>query len=143
MIGTVIFLSLLVFYSFISFFFSPLQNQIAFAVNGKNEVTIITSLIQNLLTVVSFLLGTSSFILGLSIQNVAKLSSEMNNYLKILILTLVLPAIFINIYGIFLVGINIEPEDIHYLIILFSLFVPSGAILFLLSKLKSITPQSL
>ena len=131
-------LILISFYFFLIFFFSLSTSKIYATVDENNKVTIITGIIQNLLTVVSFLLGTSSFILGLNIQNVTKLSIRMNNYFKILILTLVLPAIFIIIYGIFLVGITIEPEDIHYLIILFSLFVPSGAILFLLTKLKSL-----
>ncbi|MFB5600443.1 MAG: hypothetical protein ACE5SW_09485 [Nitrososphaeraceae archaeon] len=117
-------------------------NKIKVVVGENNNVTIVTSVIQNLLTVVSFLLGTSSFILGLNIQNITKLSIQMNNYFKILILTLVLPAIFIIIYGIFLVGTTIEANDIHYLIILISLFVPSGAILFLLSKLKSLGNHS-
>lgn len=118
------------------------SNKIKVVVGENNNVTIVTSVIQNLLTVVSFLLGTSSFILGLNIQNITKLSIQMNNYFKILILTLVLPAIFIIIYGIFLVGTTIEANDIHYLIILISLFVPSGAILFLLSKLKSLGNHS-
>lgn len=117
-------------------------NKIKVVVGENNNVTIVTSVIQNLLTVVSFLLGTSSFILGLNIQNITKLSIQMNNYFKILILTLVSPAIFIIIYGIFLVGTTIEANDIHYLIILISLFVPSGAILFLLSKLKSLGNHS-
>jgi hypothetical protein len=107
----------------------------------NSDITIITSVTQNLLTVISVLLGTSSFILGLNIQNVSRLSEVTNNYLKILVLALVSPAIFIIIYGIVLVGSTIESGDVHYMIILLSLFIPSGAILFLLSKLKSITHQ--
>ena len=117
------------------------QSQIIYATSQSTNTTLITSITQNLLTVVAFLLGTSSFILGLNIQNVSRLTNVMNNYLKILILALVFPAIFINIYGIALIGITIEQGDIHYLIILFSLFVPSGAILFLLSKIKSMAYQ--
>ncbi len=118
------------------------QTQIIYATTQSTNSALVTSVTQNLLTVVSFLLGTSSFILGLNIQNVSRLTSVMNKYLKILILALVFPAIFINIYGIALIGDTIEQGDIHYLIILFSLFVPSGAILFLLSKINSITYQA-
>jgi hypothetical protein len=56
-------------------------------------------------------------------------------------LALVFPAIFIILYGIALIGNTIEPGDIHNLIILLSLFVPSGAISFLVSKIKSMTYQ--
>jgi len=65
-------------------------------------ITIIPGLTQNVLTIVSFLIGTSSFILGLRMQNVARiptestssssptiLSSMMNKYFELLILALV------------------------------------------------------
>ena len=76
----------------------------AMGATQNSDITIITSVTQNLLTVISVLLGTSSFILGLNIQNVSRLSEVTNNYLKILVLALVSPGIFIIIYGIVLVG---------------------------------------
>src|SRR2546428_12878175 len=39
-------------------------------------ITIIPGLTQNVLTIVSFLIGTSSFILGLRIQNAARTTTE-------------------------------------------------------------------
>ena len=39
-------------------------------------ITIIPGLTQNVLTIVSFLIGTSSFILGLRIQNAARATTE-------------------------------------------------------------------
>jgi hypothetical protein len=40
---------------------------------NDDRSSIVTSATQNLLTVVSFLIGTSSFLLGLSIQNIQRL----------------------------------------------------------------------
>ena len=40
---------------------------------NDNRSSIVTSATQNLLTVVSFLIGTSSFLLALSIQNIQRL----------------------------------------------------------------------
>lgn len=94
------------------------------------DVRVVSPIIQNLLTVVSFLIGTASFILGLHIQNVAKLSEQINKYMKVFILALVFPAIFIIFYGIIINGINLEAEYIHYLIILTVLFVPVFIILY-------------
>ena len=108
----------------------------AMGATQNSDITIITSVTQNLLTVISVLLGSSSFILGLNIQNVSRLSEVTNNYLKILVLALVSPAIFIIIYGIVLVGGTIESGDVHYMIILLSLFIPSGAYYFYLVNLN-------
>jgi hypothetical protein len=114
-------------------------------------LAIIPGLTGNILAVVSFLIGTSSFILGLRIQNAARTtattastppsssilpSSLMNKYFELLILALVIPSIMINIYGILLVGSHLYPEDIPYLLILFALFIPAGAVLFLVRKLR-------
>ncbi len=108
--------------------------------NNSNAVAIATSVTQNLLTIVAFLLGTSSFIMGLSIQNSSRLTSTMNRYFRILILAMVIPSIVIIIYGIVLVGSALDLGDVHYLLLLFALFVPAGAILFLLSKLRTSIP---
>jgi hypothetical protein len=46
----------------------------------KSNPTLVTGITQNLLTVVSFLVGTTSFILGLTIQNAFRLTATMNKY---------------------------------------------------------------
>jgi hypothetical protein len=112
-------------------------------------LAIIPGLTGNILAVVSFLIGTSSFILGLRIQNAARTtttastppssmlpSSLMNKYFELLILALIIPSIIINMYGILLVGSHLYQEDVPYLLILFALFIPAGAVLFLLRKLR-------
>jgi hypothetical protein len=113
-------------------------------------VAIIPGLTQNVLTIVSFLIGTSSFILGLRMQNAARTTPEstsssstpmlpssiMNKYFELLILALVIPSVIINIYGILLVGSHLYPGDAPYLLLLFALFIPAGAVLFLVRKLR-------
>ena len=113
-------------------------------------IVIVPAIIGNILAVVSFLIGTSSFILGLRIQSAARTttttgstssssatlpSSEMHKYFELLILTLVIPSIGINAYGILLVGSQLYLPDAPYLSLLFALFIPAGAILFLVKKL--------
>jgi hypothetical protein len=116
-------------------------------------VAIVPGLAGNVLAVVSFLIGTSSFILGLRIQTAARTtattestssssaaralpSSIMNKYFELLILALVIPSVIINIFGILLVGSHLYPADAPYLLLLFALFIPAGAVLFLLRKLN-------
>jgi hypothetical protein len=79
-----------------------------------SPIALIPRLTQNVLTIVSFLIGTSSFILGLRIQNAARTTTEstpssssttttkptipssiINKYFEILILALVIPAVII------------------------------------------------
>ena len=113
-------------------------------------IVIVPAIIGNILAVVSFLIGTSSFILGLRIQSAARTtttgstsssssatlpSSEMHKYFELLILALVIPSIGINAYGILLVGSHLYLPDAPYLSLLFALFIPAGAILFLVKKL--------
>jgi hypothetical protein len=108
-------------------------------------LALIPGLTGNILTTVSFFIGTSSFILGLKIQSAARITSSstqstsplsiINKYFDLLILALVIPSIVINIYGILMVGSHLYPEDAPYLILLFALFIPIGAILFLVKKL--------
>jgi hypothetical protein len=115
-------------------------------------LTIVPGLTSNILTGVSFLIGTSSFILGLRIQSASKTITPIDNrvqtgrptlspsttitrYYELLILALVFPAIVINIYGILAVASHLYLEDPPYLILLFVLFIPIGAILFLVKKL--------
>jgi hypothetical protein len=119
-------------------------------------IVIVPAIIGNILAVVSFLIGTSSFILGLRIQSAARTtttttagstssaqqpssstlpSSTMHKYFELLILALVIPAIGLNAYGILLVGSHLYLPDAPYLSLLFVLFIPAGAILFLVRKL--------
>lgn len=117
-------------------------------------LAIVPGLTSNILTGVAFLIGTSSFILGLRIQSISKTISPVDNdaqlnmakpspspstaitkYYELLILTLVFPAIVINMYGILVVASHLYMEDAPYLLLLFVLFIPIGAILFLVKKL--------
>lgn len=115
-------------------------------------LNIVPGLTSNILTGVSFLIGTSSFILGLRIQSASKTimalddstkiekpnappSTTIIKYYELLILALVLPAIVINIYGIIAVASHLYFEDAPYLLLLFVLFIPIGVILFLVKKL--------
>ena len=113
-------------------------------------IFLVPAIIGNILAVVSFLIGTSSFILGLRIQSAARTttttgstssssatlpSSVMHKYFELLILALVIPSIGINAYGILLVGSHLYLPDAPYLSLLFALFIPAGAILFLVKKL--------
>jgi len=107
-------------------------------------LVIIPAITGNILAVVSFLIGTSSFILGLRMQSATRttttgttpLSSIMYKYFELLILALVVPSILINTYGILLVGSHLYLQDAPYLLLLFALFIPAGAILFLVRKLR-------
>jgi hypothetical protein len=106
-------------------------------------LAIIPGLTGNILATVSFLIGTSSFILGLRIQNAARItpslstlpSSIINRYFDLLILALVIPSIVINMYGILVIENHLYAEDTPYLLLLFVLFIPIGVILFLVKKL--------
>jgi hypothetical protein len=112
----------------------------------STPVTLIPAITQNILTIVSLLIGTSSFVLGLRIQNLAKPASStaspslilINTYMDTLILALVIPSIAIIIFGIILVGIQLDPGDLAYLLLLFALFIPAGVILFLIRNLSRI-----
>jgi hypothetical protein len=114
-----------------------------------SPLPLIPGITGNILAVVSFLIGTSSFILGLRIQSAAKIpttstssstttlpSSLMNKYFELLILALVIPSVVINIFGILVVASHLYPEDFPYLLILYALFIPAGAVLFLVGKLR-------
>ena len=90
---------------------------------------LVTGITQNLLTVVSFLVGTTSFVLGLTIQNASRLTPTMNSYFKTMILALLIPAIIIITYGVFVTAATLDPGDEHYLLLLFALYVPSGFML--------------
>jgi hypothetical protein len=112
-------------------------------------IVFIPAVTGNILAVVSFLIGTSSFILGLRIQSAARTtttgsssssstlpSSAMHKYFELLILALVIPAIGLNTYGILILASHLYPSDSPYLSLLYVLFIPAGAILFLVSKLR-------
>lgn len=129
----------------------PEKQQMEYTRTGA-PLNILPGLTSNILTGVSFLIGTSSFILGLRIQSAQKLlkrieggnqsedstsspSITITKYYELLILALVLPAIVINIYGILAVASHLYLEDAPYLLLLFVLFIPIGVILFLVKKL--------
>jgi hypothetical protein len=100
-------------------------------------LAIIPGLTGNILAIVSFLIGTSSFILGLRIQSAFRMASGgltssqrnpsastlsapvMHRYFELLILVLVIPSVLINTYGILLLGSHLYPEDAPYLLLLF------------------------
>jgi len=103
--------------------------------------TDLASIIQNMLTVVAFLIGTCSFILGLTIQNASKMTYETFRYLKMLILAMVIPSVVTITYGVVLVGSGLELADITYLLLLFVLYVPAGVIILLLSKTYSMVSK--
>ncbi len=112
----------------------------------NTPITLIPGLTQNVLTIVSLLIGTSSFILGLRIQNLARSTSSsssiiMNKYFNMLILALAIPSIIIIIFGLILVGNKLDPGDFAYLLLLFALFIPAGVVLFLVKKLHMISSK--
>ena len=118
------------------------QNQTLQFTKIGAPVAIVPGVTGNVLTVVSFLIGTSSFIVGLRIQNATKsattTSLSITKYFEILILALVIPAMIINTFGILLVGSHLYPDDFPYLVLVYALFIPAGAILFLVAKLHSL-----
>lgn len=127
------------------------QQQLQQQTRTGAPLAIVPGLTGNILTAVSFLIGTSSFILGLRIQSASKTpsvvdqntptsrlrpsSSIITKYYELLIIALVAPSIVINIYGILVVSSHLYIEDTPYLLLLFVLFIPIGAILFLVRKL--------
>ena len=102
------------------------------------SVRLIPSITQNIHTIVSFLLETSSFILGMRIQNLARSTARswptstqlpiliMNKYFEFLLMALVNPSMAIIVYGIIIVGVS-DPGEAAYLLLLFALFIPTGA----------------
>ena len=123
------------FTSFVSAQGSPTQD-------NETPIILIPAITQNTLTIASLLIGTSSFILGLRIQNLTRssatttpISALMNKYLELLILALAIPSVFIIVFGIIIVGIQLDPGDFAYLLLLFAMFILAGAVLFLVKKL--------
>lgn len=121
-------------------------------------IAFIPGLTGNILATVSFLIGTSAFLLGLRVQNASKTViqssssttsksalpiSIINKYFDLLILGLVLPSIVVDVYGILTVGSHLYPEDSPYLLLLFVLFIPIGIILFLVKKLHELASMHL
>jgi hypothetical protein len=111
-------------------------------------ISMIPSLSGNILGMVSFWIGTSSFILGQRIYSARTASTSststptlatslLDKYFELLILALVLPALVINIYGMLLIGYHLYEEDWPYFLLLCAPFIPAGVILFLLGKLRA------
>jgi len=63
----------------------------------------------------------------------------MNKYFELLILALVIPSIVVIIYGILLIGSHLYAEDAPYLLLLYVLFIPAGAVLVLVRKLHIVS----
>jgi hypothetical protein len=89
--------------------------------DSRTPITLIPAVTQNTLTIVSLLIGTSSFILGLRIQNLTRspttttpISALMNKYFELLILALAIPSLIIIVFGIIIVGTQLDPGDFAY-----------------------------
>ena len=122
-------------------------------------VVIVPGLMDNVLTLVSFLFLGCFFVLGLRIQSAERTrtgstsqssssSSLIDKYFLLLILVSLIPAIIVIIYGIVLIGMFLfgtinTPSgtsaymqgNVSYLLLLFVFFIPIGAVLFLAKKL--------
>jgi hypothetical protein len=137
--------SVIVLLSFLPFLYgNSYDDTIAVSAQPQSQtkqgapLAILPGITGNILATVSFLISTSSFILGLKIQSIARetsSSSLINKYFDTLILSLVIPSLIIDVYGILTVGSHLYLEDMPYLLLLFALFIPIGAILFLVKKL--------
>jgi signal peptidase I len=137
-----------------------------FANNGGNTLqsspaVIVPHLMQNLLKAISFFFVACFFVLGFRIQRAEKTTtgsvlqsssptspSVIDKYFLLLILSSLIPALIITIYGIVLIDLYVSgtintPSGKHvymernfsYLLPLFICFVPAGAVLFLVKKL--------
>jgi hypothetical protein len=51
-------------------------------------------------------------------------------------LALAIPSVFIKVFGIIVVGIQLDRGDFAYLLLLFALFIQARAVLFLVKKLR-------
>src|SRR5215467_1188986 len=125
-------------------------------------VVIVPGLMDNVLTLVSFLFLGCFFVLGLRIQSAERTtrgsasqsssptssSSLIDKYFLLLILVSLIPAIIVIIYGIVLIGMYLfgtinTPSgksaylqgNVSYLLLLFICFIPAGAVLFFIKKL--------
>ena len=147
MVGSQLTSGLVIAFLLIQLVISGLFTSFVFAESSLAEtkipIVLIPAITQNILTIVSFLIGTSSFVLGLRIQHISRSSSSssplwkiMNKYFDMLILALVIPAIVLIIFGIMILGNQMDPGDLAYLLLLFVLFIPAGAVLFLVSRLR-------
>jgi hypothetical protein len=164
-ISLLLLISIVVLFS-VSFIYK--DNNIAIAQQQTSQqltsqgapIAFIPGLTGNILATVSFLIGTSAFLLGLRVQNATKTViptsstttttpkpvlpiSIINKYFDLLILGLVLPSIVVDVYGILTVGSHLYPEDSPYLLLLFVLFIPIGIILFLVKKLHVLASMHL
>jgi hypothetical protein len=132
-------------------------------------VVIVPGVMDNLLTLITFLFLACFFILGLRIQRAERTTtgstsqsssptspSLIDKYFLLLILSSLIPALIAIIYGIVLIGMYVSgtintPSGKHaymegnysYLLLLFIFFVPAGAVLFLVKKLHIGTGTSI
>jgi hypothetical protein len=121
-------------------------------------VVIVPLIMQNLLTLICFLFLACFFVLGLRIQSASRAttgstshpSSLVDEYFLVLILSSLIPALIVTIYGIVLLYMYISGTlytpsgkraymegNYSYLLLLFLCFMPAGAVFFLLKKLHS------
>ncbi|HYA82593.1 MAG TPA: hypothetical protein VEH06_03965, partial [Candidatus Bathyarchaeia archaeon] len=127
----------------------------------SSPTVIVPHLMQNLLKVISFFFVACFFVLGFRIQRAERTTtgsmsqsssptstSVIDKYFLLLILSSLIPAIIVIIYGIVLIHMYVSgtintPSGKHaymegnysYLLPLFLCFVPAGAVLFLVKKL--------
>jgi hypothetical protein len=124
-------------------------------------VVIVPGVMDNLLTLISFLFLACFFVLGLRIQNAERTTtgstsqssspsstSIIDKYFLLLILVSLIPALIVIIYGIILISMHVygtidTPSgtsaymkgNVSYLLLLYIWFIPTGAVLFLVKKL--------
>ena len=129
-------------------------------------IAVVPLIMQNLLTLICFLFLACYFVVGLRIQSAARTTTEstsqssspshrsvIDEYFLVLILSSLVPALIVTIYGIVLiysyisgslhatfgnhVYVSYVEGNYSYLLLLFVCFIPAGAVLFLLKKLHS------
>jgi signal peptidase I len=127
----------------------------------SSPAVIVPHLMQNLLKAISFFFVACFFVLGFRIQRAERITtgsasqsssptspSVIDKYFLLLILSSLIPALIVTIYGIVLIHMYVSgtintPSGEHaymernysYLLPLFICFVPAGAVLFLVKKL--------
>jgi FtsH-binding integral membrane protein len=84
------------------------------------------------LTVIPFLIGTSSFVLGLFVDKFSGLSAAMKKVYRVLILSLLIPSTIMILYGISL--INDSSTYGPHMVLFILMLAPIGTMLYLISR---------
>jgi hypothetical protein len=93
---------------------------------------IMLDITSDYLTVIPFLIGTSSFVLGLFIEKNTGLTGTMKKVYRVLILSLLIPSTIMIVYGISLIS---DASTFTPHLILFTLMLaPIGTMLYLISR---------